>query len=540
MPPRFLPVGLTAMLVELPDLDETLALFASLASRPIPGIEEVVPAARTLLVRFRPDIVAAEALAAEIAARDRTGRTGMPGPTVEVPVHYAGEDLEEVARLLGIGPDEVVRRHTARDWTVAFTGFAPGFGYLVGGDPTLQVPRRRVPRTRIPAGAVALAGAFSGIYPRASPGGWQIIGATPLVLWDLARRPPALLQPGTRVRFVDAGPPRAAAPRSAAPASPPAAAPAVPPLGLHVLAAPLPALVQDLGRPGQAGQGVSRSGALDRGALRVANRAVGNPPNTPCLEIAGGGFRFEALGRLVVALAGAPCPIVVRGRDGRRAAEPGYRALALEPGDTVELGHPAAGTRAYLAVRGGFAVEPVLDSAATDTLAGLGPEPVGAGATVAVHAGRRLAGVSLSEGPPGDLPAAGDAVTLDVVMGPRADWFTPAGIARLCGQDWTVTPQSDRVGLRLAGDAPLERRDAAELPSEGTATGAIQVPHSGQPVLFLADHPLTGGYPVIATVAEHHLDLAAQVPVGARIRFRPVAPFAEIAPSALPIAEARP
>ncbi|RZK87884.1 MAG: allophanate hydrolase, partial [Methylobacterium sp.] len=110
------------------------------------------------------------------------------------------------------------------------------------------------------------------------------------------------------------------------------------------------------------------------------------------------------------------------------------------------------------------------------------------------------------------------------------DWFTAAGIETLTAQLWDVTPQSNRVGIRLAGEVGLERIDAAELPSEGTATGAIQVPHSGQPVLFLADHPLTGGYPVIATVAEYHLDLAAQIPVGARIRFRPITRFAEIAP----------
>ena len=540
---RFLPVGSTAILVELADLDETLALFASLASRPAAGIEEVVPAARTLMIRFRPDLVSPEALAAELRGRDRTARAEPSGRSVEVPVHYTGEDLEEVAHLLGIGPEEVVRRHTARDYTVAFTGFAPGFGYLVGGDPGLHVPRRRSPRTRIPAGAVALAGEFSGIYPQASPGGWQIIGVTSLAMWDLGRRPPALLQPGTRVRFTDAGASPAAAPRSAAPARPAIAASGtpVPSLGLRVLAAPIPALFQDLGRPGQTGQGVSLSGALDRGALRAANRAVGNPPGAACLEIAGGGVRFEAIGRLVVALAGAPCPIRVRDREGRSFAAAGYRAVALEPGDVVELGHPETGTRSYLAARGGFAVEPVLDSASTDTLARLGPDSVGAGATIAVRPSSGLSGVSLSEAPPRDLPAAGGTVTLDVVMGPRTDWFTPTGIARLGAQDWTVTPHSDRVGLRLAGDAALERRDAAELPSEGTATGAIQVPHSGQPVLFLADHPLTGGYPVIATVAEHHLDLAAQVPVGARIRFRPLTRFAEIAPSAAPpTPEARP
>ena len=138
----------------------------------------------------------------------------------------------------------------------------------------------------------------------------------------------------------------------------------------------------------------------------------------------------------------------------------------------------------------------VLGSASTDTLAIVGPEPVGAGTVLAIRAaGRGLSPVSLEESPAFDCPAPGEIVTLDVVMGPRSDWFTERGIATLASQVYDVTPQSNRVGIRLAGPEPLERKDTAELPSEGTATGAIQVPHSGQPVLFLADHPLTGGYP---------------------------------------------
>ena len=144
--------------------------------------------------------------------------------------------------------------------------------------------------------------------------------------------------------------------------------------------------------------------------------------------------------------------------------------------------------------------------------------------------GRELSPVSLAETPAFACPAAGEVVTLDVVMGPRSDWFTASGLETLATQVFDVTPQSNRVGIRLSGALPLERKDKAELPSEGTATGAIQVPHSGQPVLFLADHPPTGGYPVIGTVADYHLDLAGQIPVNAKIRFRPITQFAEIVP----------
>ncbi|WP_416797635.1 5-oxoprolinase/urea amidolyase family protein [Ciceribacter azotifigens] len=533
---RFLPVSLTTILVELADLDETLALFASLQADPVPGVEDLVPAARTLMIRFRPERLSAATLAAAIAGRDLSVRTAPSEHLVEIPVRYDGEDLDEVARLTGLSVEEVIRRHTESEFTVAFCGFAPGFGYLVGGDPALQVPRRQSPRMRIPAGSVALAGAFSGVYPQASPGGWQIIGTTPEKMWDLSRDPPALFQPGYRVRFVDLEKRGLTTTAAARPAS----AENVSDAGevghtvtvFKVLAAPIPALLQDLGRFGQTGQGVSASGALDQGALKAANRVVGNPPGWPCLEITLGGFSFEARARAVVAFAGAPCPILVRDAAGREIEAVGYQPIALEPGDVVTLGHPPAGMRSYLAVRGGFSVKPVLGSASTDTLAVIGPEPVGAGAVLALADDREgLTSVSLTETPAFAAPKPGEIVTLDVVLGPRTDWFTKAGLASLTDQLWTVTPQSSRVGIRLSGEQPIERRDSAELPSEGTATGAIQVPHSGQPVLFLADHPLTGGYPVIGAVAEYHLDLAGQIPANAKIRFRPVSQFAEITPS---------
>lgn len=528
---RFLPVSLTTILVELADLDETLALFASLQADPIDGIAEMVPAARTLMIRFRSEKVSSSDLAAGIATRDLSAKIAPSEHLVEIPVRYDGEDLGDVADLTGLSVEEVIRRHTESEFTVAFCGFAPGFGYLVGGDTALHVPRRKSPRTRIPAGSVALAGAFSGVYPQASPGGWQIIGTTPVKMWDIDRDPGALFQPGYRVRFFD----MAKGGRTISIPEPAARTERVVAAGdpqFKVLAAPMPAVFQDLGRFGQTGQGVSASGALDRGAFNAVNRIVGNPANTPALELTLGGFSFESNARAVIGLAGAPCPVTVRDAAGRNQDFQVWQPIALEPGDVVTIGPPKTGMRIYLAVRGGFDVAPVLGSAATDTLAVVGPEPVTAGAVLALK-GRKdgLASVSTDEIPAFAAPSAGDVVTLDVVLGPRTDWFTEKGLETLTSQLWQVTPQSSRVGIRLAGDVPLERRDSAELPSEGTATGAIQVPHSGQPVLFLADHPLTGGYPVIGAVAEYHLDLAGQIPINAKIRFRPVGPFADITAS---------
>jgi len=523
---RFLPVNLDALLVELDDLPQTLALLASLQAEPIAGIEELVPAARTLLVRYRPAKVSQAALVERIGARSLTAQVERAATLVEIGVDYSGEDLDEVAQMLGISREEVIRRHTGSEYSVAFTGFAPGFAYLSGGDPGLNVPRRSTPRTRIPAGAVGLAGSFSAVYPQASPGGWQIIGVTATPMWDLGREVPALLQPGFRVRFIDmAGRPAVS---SAASVPRPAAAPiAIEPDGavLEIRSAGLQALFQDTGRHGQAGQGVSASGAMDQGALRAANRLVGNASDTACVEIAYGGFQLVCRGEAVVAFTGADAPIELASAGGARSTVPGYQAIALSDGDSLALGAPRAGSRSYLAVRGGFAIAPVLGSRSTDTLAHVGPAPIAIGDRLAVRPVTQGAIVGLHELPPADLPALQQTVTLDVVMGPRTDWFTAEAVALLASQPWKVTPQSNRVGLRLAGAQPLARANRAELPSEGTALGALQVPPSGQPVLFLADHPLTGGYPVIGAVATYHLDRAGQIPIGASVRFNPLQPF---------------
>ncbi|WP_460483191.1 5-oxoprolinase subunit B/C family protein [Comamonas humi] len=530
---RFLPVSRNALLVELPDLARTLDLLAALQAAPLAGVSELVPAARTILVYFNPWQTSAAALRQAIEGLRIGARQDGGGARVEIPVQYDGEDLAEVATLLGIEVPELIRRHTGQDYTVAFTGFAPGFAYLSGGHDSLQIPRRSTPRTKVPAGSVALAGNFSAVYPDETPGGWQLLGTTAVRMWDLRRDPPALLQPGMRVRFVDAATTNVAAGAHSEPnvavntietgVQQASGAPV-----LQVRATGLQTLFQDGGRLGQAGQGVSAAGAMDQGAMRRANRLVGNAAGLPVLEALAGGLQLHSHGDTVVAVTGASGALSLTAADGRRWAVPRHQPVALADGDVLALGEPEAGLRSYVAVRGGFVVEPVLGSASTDTLAKVGPAALAVGQRLAIGSAPHTAvGEADAALPP--LPAAGDTVTLDVVLGPRTDWFTPEALALLAAQRWQVTAQSNRVGLRLAGDTALARSITHELPSEGTALGAIQVPASGQPVLFLADHPLTGGYPVIGCVAPHHLDLAGQIPPGAWIRFNPLAPFAEIA-----------
>lgn len=534
-----------ALLIELDDLDQAVALYESLRAEPVRGVGVPVPGARTLLVPFRPSAITAADLAAELRTRPLVRRPASEARTVEIPVRYDGEDLAEVAGLLGWSPDELVRRHTAAAWTVGFVGFAPGFAYLTSDDPDLVVPRRPSPRTRVPAGSVALAGPYSGVYPRESPGGWQLLGRTDAPVWDVTRERPALMLPGDRVRFValhePPGEPSAKVrpDQAIAHASRPGTRPDrlvgadLGAGGVEVVGAGVQALVQDLGRGGSEGAGVSASGALDRPSLRAANRAVGNAPGTAVIESVGG-LRLRAHGPQVLAVTGAAGEIVVRpgaaaaAPDSTRAPRPDRRprpgeAFALDDGDEVRLAAPARGVRAYVAVRGGIAVPAVLGSRATDMLAGLGPDPLAPGDLLPVGTPERglPATAPRSAAASSELPAPGETVVLPVVLGPRDDWFDAAAIDRLTGQDWVVTPRSNRVGLRLDGEPVLRvpALEGTELPSEGCVTGAIQVPPDGLPVLFLADHPLTGGYPVVGAVTADHVARAGQLPAGARIRF---------------------
>lgn len=278
------------------------------------------------------------------------------------------------------------------------------------------------------------------------------------------------------------------------------------------------AVVTDLGRPGNAHLGVPRSGALDPAALRLANRLVGNPEGQAGLEVLLGGLELRAEAACAVAVTGTPVEVWWRGERGDRRAVGSHRAIYLRGGDRLELGVPDAGLRCYLACSGGLDVPAELGSRSTDLLSGLGPPKLSDGDRLAL-------------GEPGDLPADAGPIpvhvpppllSVPVLLGPRDDWFVdPAGALR--ARVWTVGSASNRIGLRLSGEAlaRVPERDGAELPSEPMLPGAVQVPPSGQPVVFLADAPTTGGYPVVGVVPEPTLGALAQARPGSRIRFVP-------------------
>ena len=264
--------------------------------------------------------------------------------------------------------------------------------------------------------------------------------------------------------------------------------------------------VQDRGRFGLAHLGVPRAGVLDAPAAALANRVVGNDPDDAVLEVLLGGLVLRSDAGRWVAVTGA-------GGAGR--------AEWLAPGAELRVDRPATGLRSYVAVAGGIAVDPVLGSRSTDTLAWVGPPRVEAGAALPVGERRR-------EPPPFDAPRPPRPGPLRVHRGPRADWFADDALERLCATAYVVGADSDRIGMRLDGAALPRRRDD-ELASEGMVLGAVQVPPSGQPVVFLADHPPTGGYPVVGVVDPADLWQCAQLRPGEEVRFTPAPPRPSVA-----------
>ncbi|NDU77364.1 5-oxoprolinase/urea amidolyase family protein [Actinomadura sp. DSM 109109] len=271
------------------------------------------------------------------------------------------------------------------------------------------------------------------------------------------------------------------------------------------------ATVQDLGRPGRAHLGVPRSGAADPLAFTLANRLVGNPEGAAGLEFTFGGAALRFHGRAWIAVTGAPVTLRVGGR-----AHGMNAPCFVPPGAVVELGTPASGLRSYLTVRGGITVDEVLGSRSTDLLSGLGPAPLAVGERLPIGPGQGLRPINVDTVPTAALPKT---PTLRIRPGPRDDWFTADALSKLTSEPYEVSPDSNRVGVRLKGPR-LERARRGELGSEGMVTGALQVPPSGLPIIFLADHPTTGGYPVVAVLASAAIAQAAQLRPGQRLRFR--------------------
>lgn len=511
--------------VEATTLDRVSAIATEIARRRLPGVVDVLPAFASVTVFYDVTRIGSyEALAASLRAVvadfdsvSGTASDGVGGRLIEIPVCYGGEygpDIEEVAAHTGFAPAEVARRHAAAEYRVHAIGFVPGFAYLGGLPPELHTPRRKSPRPQVAAGAVGIGGAQTGVYPLATPGGWNLIGRTPLRLFAADRAEAALLRAGDRVKFTPVSAAAFDAAAAAATAYPPsgdrAGRPAAPP-GMRVQQAGMLTTVQDLGRRDRRGEGVPIGGAADAFALRLANLLVGNPETAAALELTLLGPELVFERDVVVALTGAEFAGLRRDR-----------AVRVGAGEVLKLGPASRGCRGYLAVSGGIDVPPVLGSRGTYLRARLGGwegRALRAGDRLPLGDARRLVDEHwrIDER---ILPAYATTPTLRVVRGTQADEF-PAGWAAAPGAEFKVSPQSDRMGVRLQG-APLARAASVELRSMPVVPGTVQVPPDGQPILLLADAQTLGGYPQLAHVISADLPLAAQLRPGDGVRFEEV------------------
>jgi len=474
------------------------ALHRALKARPVRGVLDVIPGARTLLLLYDPAMLTLEGVARAAWGARRAAPVARGRRAVRIPVCYggaAGPDLPSVAAHGGLSEMEVVRRHAGGSYTVGFIGFAPGFPYLRGLPAELAAPRLASPRTRVPAGSVGIGASYTGIYPSETPGGWRLIGRAPVRLFDPQASRPALLEPGDEVAFERIDEEELVRRLAALPP------PRPPPLigrPLFRLATPgLWTSVQGSPRYGFGSSGVPPGGAMDFAALAEGNALLGNPPAAAGLEITMLGPALETL---------SACRIVLSG--GAGAAERDGTPLAagavhtMREGDRIRLGRTAGGARGYLCADGGLENTPwPMPSRRLDAGDRLHRAPNGPGAS-----------------PPALVPAPDDGAPLRVVLSAAVDRFRPEAVETLLSRPYRVSPASDRRGIRLEGD-PLAHRAGAEVEPEGTALGSIQVPPDGLPIVLGPDRPVTGGYVTIGTLLPEDWPRAARALPGSELRF---------------------
>ncbi len=522
--PRVREAGDSALLLEDeaaidPDVNARVIATATIVRQAgVPGVRAVVPTYRSVAVFFDP-LVTDVALVAHVlkeAQHTRLSQVHVPSHTIEVPMVYGGEhgpDLEHVAARAGISVQDIIERHASRPYRVYMLGFLPGFAYMGTVDESIAAPRRTNPRVRVPVGSVGIAGRQTGIYPRESPGGWQLIGRTPLEVFDAARTPASLFAPGDEVRFT----PLSSWPDRSHPPSTPKgnASPSWSGRQFTVVKPGLLTTIQDLGRWGHQAFGVPVSGPMDDVSYRLANLIVGNPSGAAVLEatVLGPELRIES--ETIVAVTGADLDVTLDG-----SPIPMNGAVLCAAGSVLRCGERRNGARVYLAFDGGIGTSPTLGSRAThlvSELGGIGGRALKAGDVIPIQARMPLAP---RPKPRVVGPTAMGGARLRVLLGPQDEFFAPAAVETLQRTRFTITSQSDRMGYRLAGRARIERASQQEMISDATFIGAIQVPPSGDPILLMADHQTTGGYPQIATVITADLPLAGQLAPGDWVEFQ--------------------
>jgi KipI family sensor histidine kinase inhibitor len=490
--------GDSAVLVDAPSVEPRKLVHA--LSR-IDDVEEVLPGP-VVCVRASPGrgrALAQQAAAVAAAAEaDATASetTGGSQRQVDIPVAFDGPDIEEVASAVGMSVPHIVQSLRDARLEVAYLGFSPGFAYVTGlPEPLAKLPRRRSPRTSVEAGSVGVAGGYLGIYPQASPGGWNLLGHTDAQLFDSSTAPYATLRAGDLLRLVpeaELGPPPDPTRSSDRPRCHSGRC-------IEVVEPGLLTTLQDAGRFGVAHLGVPRAGPADRDSMRLANLLAGNPENSGALEttMSGPTLRFGDSAHAVVV--GAHVEL-----DGR-AVQPGV-VFEVHAGGLLRIG-ASLQLRGYLAVSGGIRGPELFGSCSSDLLCGLGLGPVEAGDEFSLgDAGR----------PRGYSAAIARGETVRLVPGPET--VDSELLREWIAEPFAVSPESNRVGVRLGPSRPVELREPPRG-SHGMVSGAVQIPPSGEPIVLLCDHATMGGYPVVATVITADLGVIAQRRPGEAVQF---------------------
>lgn len=460
-----------------------------------PGITDLVPSYGSLYVEFDNSVVS-ETVIEPLLAAQPTAYDGEYGTRrVDIPVQYDGEDLADVAARADLTVEEVVRRHSARDYHVYALGFTPGLPFMGEVEPRLRIPRRDNPRARVPAHAVAIANMQTNIYPIASPGGWNLLGHALVTIYDPHRDKPFYIEPGDQVRFIPSQgkPPPEPAPLVLLPSEPKKPV-------LKVLEPGLQDLIVDEGRMMAGRYGLCRSGALDAHSAGIANALLRNPPEAPTLEISFKGPSFEVLTDTVLAFAGWG----VAPKLGSEPLEP-FRSFIVKRGDILRFEPIREGARGYLAAVGGFESETFMGSASVDVRGKIG-QPLCRGETLGAASERKVRPGF------GFRPYRPDSsLYVRLLPGPQA---SSEAIAALTSQAFTVD-RADRMGVQLVGAAV----PGGEILSEGTPLGAVQVTPAGKPIVLLHDRGSIGGYSKPALVHPNDLPKLAQLRPGETLRF---------------------
>ncbi len=543
---RVLPFGDRSFLIETADVAGAHRLADLIDRRrtvdqPVGAVDEVVVGYAVVVVVLGrdADLAGTEMCAAwleELIERlngiegdSAQPESGARSPITHLlPVVFDGDDLDEVADLIGASRHRVVDLLVGAELEVAFVGFAPGFPYLTGLPPELAgLHRRHTPRTAVPAGSVAVAGGFASIYPRSTPGGWHLLGRTTEILFDPDVPPYSRVSPGDKVRFHAVDSPTVGVhPATATPtanATTTTADPLHPVLApddgpaLEVLDPGLLSIVEDAGRRGVAGLGVPASGAADPRALDLVNLLLGNEPGTAAIECTALGPTVRVVGDGHIAVVGVVKGAVDVRVDGRAVTD--ATVIPVADGQVVSVGRIRHGLRAYLGVAGGLLTPMLFGSRSSDVLAGLGAGPLRAGdRLVRGRPGRVRGHLNMPA-----APAVGTPVTLRVMPGPRLSLGASPGhksaLESLVSTVWDVAHHVDRIGVRLSATDGTVITGVPTGSSTPMVTGVVQLPPDGCPIILLPDHATVGGYPVVACVITADHPLLGQLTPGDQVAF---------------------